>query len=349
MWIYVPDRNEKNDPWVGKISSDESPKSSWTFELIRHTDIENMYQTSPFDKKGTVVGLLDHQRNCTLIRPLVHHIDPGSLGVRIGFQRTRIEGQFGALLTDLSVSDSDECIFDGITFESDAFGAWYESPAYKTDYDFESGTPSVQIEKTQRENFNVSSLGRVTCTTGTNLSSGIRSGVIKSVCIFRLDFDELKSLNSSMQACFGLERLFGFLIGFRGKPPSFKLRTKNKYKVGEHELSQDGVLKIGGIDWKEGDLPHPMECIHRNRTGGASLQDILPKFFADQDDLLTRIHAVEFSRFFSINFNDRFSVVMPILESYVKRNFTGDDELSYIAHEKEFFDWIESSKTEEFL
>lgn len=101
MWIYVPDTDERKEPWIGKISSDESPKSSWTFELIRHADLENMYQTSPFDKKGTVIGLLDHQRNCTLIRPLVHHIDPGSLGVRIGFQRTRIEGQFGALLTDL--------------------------------------------------------------------------------------------------------------------------------------------------------------------------------------------------------------------------------------------------------
>jgi hypothetical protein len=56
MWIYVPDTDERKEPWIGKISSDESSKSSWSFELIRHADLENMYQTCPcrkFNRAGS--------------------------------------------------------------------------------------------------------------------------------------------------------------------------------------------------------------------------------------------------------------------------------------------------------
>ena len=63
MWIYIPDLEENKEAWVGTISSHDGPNSWWGFELIRHTDVNDMYRTAPFDNQSTVIGLLDHQRH----------------------------------------------------------------------------------------------------------------------------------------------------------------------------------------------------------------------------------------------------------------------------------------------
>ena len=184
----------------------------------------------------------------------------------------------------------------------------------------------------------------MTCTSGAQVSSGVRSGLIKSVCAFRLDASILLSLNETRVTCFGLERLFGFLIGFRGRPPSYKVWLNKTYKVGEFELPREGKLEIGGMDWKDADVPHPMACVHLNGMGGTSLQSILEKFIAAQEDIVTRIHAIELSRFFSNDLGFRFAVVMPILESYVRARYIMGDELSYAHAEKKFFKWIDAAK-----
>lgn len=194
MWIYIPDVDNEKEAWVGTISPPEGPKSRGSFELIRHVNPTDMYLTSPFERRKSVIGLLDHQRPCTLFRPLVHHIDPGLLGVRIGFQRTQIKGSFEALLIDLSVEDNDEKIFNGIAFESEAFGTWYAPPAYSTDFNTNTRTHVVEIKETERKEFDLPTLGHLTCTSGANVSSGVRSGVIKSVSLFRLDFSAPMSL-----------------------------------------------------------------------------------------------------------------------------------------------------------
>ncbi|WP_339030232.1 hypothetical protein WI604_03170 [Bradyrhizobium symbiodeficiens] len=346
MWIYIPDNDDEKEAWVGTLTPHDGPNSWWGFELIRHTDVKSLYRTSPFDKRSSVIGLLDHQRRCTLIRPLVHHIDPGSLGVRISFPRTRITGQFQALLSDLAVSDVEEEKFGGLVFQSEAFGAWYSPPKYRTEYDFQTATPAVEISETTRDDL-ILEIGRVTCTSGVEFSSQLRSGAIRSATSFRLEFSAPASLEKVMATCFGLERLFGFLIGFRGKPPIFKTWLNETYEVGDQKLSYDGTLDIAGINWAEGEPPHPMECIHLNGIGGVSLETILTTFLANQEDFVTRIHAVEFSRFFSKNINERFSVVMPILESHIKGKYTKPDEASYIQHREAFFDWIEKSESED--
>lgn len=138
MWIYVPDEDGW-EPWVGKLLMGETPKSPWRFELIRHAEEGNLYRESPLDR-NTVTGLLNYERRCTLVHPLVTNIDPGSVGVGI-FERTIIEGSFEALLTDLAVADGDERIFKAIRLELDAFSAWYSPPAYKTSFDVEFGRP----------------------------------------------------------------------------------------------------------------------------------------------------------------------------------------------------------------
>lgn len=346
MWIYIPDNGDEKDAWVGTLTPHEGPDSWWGFELIRHADMKSLYRTSPFDKRSSVIGLLDHQRRCTLIRPLVHHIDPGSLGVLIQFQRTRITGQFQALLTDLAVSDVEEETFAGLVFQSEALGAWYSPPKYRTEYDFQTGTPAVEISETTKDQFNLAT-GRVTCTSGVEFSSQLRSGSIRSATAFRLEFSTPASLEKVMATCFGLERLFGFLIGFRGKPPIFKTWLNATYEVGDQKLSYEGTLDIAGINWVKGEPPHPMECIHLNGIGEVSFESILTSFLANQEDFVTRIHAVEFSRFFSKNINERFSVVMPVLESHIKRKYTRPDEVSYIQHREEFFDWIDKSESED--
>jgi hypothetical protein len=269
--------------------------------------------------------------------------------VRIQTPRIRITGEFQALLSDLPIADANENAFAGTSFQSDAFSAWYAPPMYSTDFDFKTRTHAVEISKTKNDEFDLLTIGRVKCTSGVEISSEVRSGVIRSATVFQLDFLSPVSLNEVMATCFSLERLFGFLIGFRGKPPIFNTWLNKTYKVGEHELKYDGKLDIGGINWKEGQPPHPMECIHLNSLGGASLQAILEKFVVNRDDIVTRIHTVEFSRFFSKNINERFSIVMPILESYLKKKYTTPDETTYMEHEKEFFDWIESSKSEAII
>ena len=347
MWICVEDTDSAKEAWVGTITPHEGPNTWWEFELIRRAEMKDIYRKNPFEGgQSTVVGLLDYQRQCTLIRPLVHYIDPGSLGVRIGALRTRITGQFAALLSDLAVLDAEKETFSGIAFRSDVLSAWYAPSMYKTDYDNETQTHAVSISETKKDEINLA-IGRVTCTSGVELSSHVRSGAIKSATAFRLEFSAPASLNAVIATCFGLDGLFGFLIGFRGKPPVFYTWLNETYKVGEHELSHDGTLDIAGLNWIKGDPPHPMDCIHVNGLGGASLQLILERFLADQENAITQINAVAFSRFFSKNINERFLIVMPVLESYVRRKYVSPDEASYIQHAKQFFKWIDESESEE--
>ena len=343
MWIYIPDPDETKDPWIGTLSRPENQKSMWSFELIRHVDAAGVYQTDPFNERGTVIGLLDHQQKCTLIRPFVLRVDPGSVGVRLPVTRTRIEGECHALLTDLAIKDADEKIVAGMSLDSEAFSAWFGQYKFTTNFDPKTRTPSVEIKDTERNEFDLSDVGHVTCMSGAEVSSRGRSSVIRSAAILRLVFAAPASLNETLVNCFGLERLFGFLIGFRGRYPSYKIWLDSTYKIGEHELHPDGKLDVSGVDWQRGEPPHPMDCVHLRGLGGGTPEKVLANFLRNRDDILTRIHVVEFNRFFSKNLLDRFSVLMPVLEAYLKNRYTAEDEENYITSEKTFFDWVDRS------
>lgn len=349
MWIYIPDKRGDREAWVGTISSQAGPKTKWSFELIRHVEPKDLYRTTPFEVGNTVIGLLDHQRACTLLEPLVYRIDPGTLGVRYQNLRTRIKGQFSALLTDLRVEDSDQEIFRGIEFASDGFTAWYAPPSIRTGFDTRTLTPIVEVKETERQELAVPGFGNVVCMSGASVSSGSRSRVISSTSRLRVKFFEPMSLNKVMNVCLGLEYLFGFLVGFRGRPPVFRVWTDQTYKVGERDLPMDGTLEFGGLQWIEGDPPHPIECIHLNGIGGTSLQSIMEKFVLNQGDFITRIRVVEFSRFFSNNLTDRFAVVMPVLENYLRAKYSQNEERAYVDSEQKFFDWVYSSDNDEII
>jgi hypothetical protein len=140
--------------------------------------------------------------------------------------------------------------------------------------------------------------------------------------------------------------LFGFLVGFRGRYPVFTTWTATQIKAGSFERNYEGTLEIGNVEWSKGEPPHPLWCVHLQGLAGANLPSILERFLAREKDIVTRIQAVEFSRFFSGNLCDRFSVTMPVLESDMRGRYKTGAEESFLAAQDEFFAWIDSSPSE---
>jgi ApeA N-terminal domain 1 len=323
MWIYVPDSDSTKESWVGIIKNGEGSKSRLTFELIRHADGPDVFGPPPFQNRPAIGGLLDFQRRCTLIGPAVTDFDSGALGPVADFSRTLVKGEFGALLSGLMIEDLDEPLFTRIEFESDALGAWYAPPAYGTRFDPHSKTHNIEIKKTDLKQFEVLNLGRVRCLYGASVSSEGRASGIRSVFKFQLDFWTPQTLQRTMLTCLGLERLFGFLIGHRGKFPVYTLWVVGDHRFGKiYDLDPCGKLEIGGLNWQDGDVPHPHMCIHSNGMCGATLGSILLRFAESREKILTRMEAVEFSRFFADSLYERFSIVMPVLEEYLKERYT---------------------------
>lgn len=348
MWIYLPDEDGK-EAWGGTIVKNKGSKSRWTFELIRHVDNPtNLYDSTPFDDQRPVVGLLDYQTRCTVIWPIVTHIDPGSIGNFVNFYRTRIEGECDSLLRGLAITDAEEKIFLGVKFTSQAFSTWFSAPLHKHDFDTKSHSPGMKIAPDKRERITIPNVGIVECVTGARfVDLNVHSTSVTSSSLFSLTFDVPQSLEQIRELSFGLESLFGFLIGYRGELPTFSVWIDKKYTIAGQSHSYSGNLEISGTPFVEGGAPHPMRCIHLGRSNPKTLKNILEKFFENKDDILTRIHVVEFCRFFSTNLNDRFSVIMPVLEQYIRSKYIAPDETDYMQHKGKFFSYIDSSSDEE--
>lgn len=346
MWICIPDEDGK-DPWTGTLSRSEGSSASWKFELIRHVEQKSLYDTTPFNDQRPVIGLLDYQVRCTLIRPIVTVVDPGSVGVLINFLRIRIEGICDALLTGLPISSPTEACFLSLSFKSEAFTIWYAPPVHRRKPTSIPRTPEIEIKPDKTDAFLLPGLGRVECTIGAEFSDeGVYSMSITSTSLFRLGFETPRSLEEIYRICFGLERLFGFLIGHRGTLPEFKIQMNKKYRVGGHEIHHEGTLDIGGYYHVDRKPPHPMRCIHLAHVGAIRVEKVVTNFLDNQSDLLTRMHAVEFCRFFSSNLNDQFSVIMPVLEEFLKERYSKADEISYLQNRSRFFDYVDKSQDE---
>ncbi len=379
MWIYVPVDDEAQkleaaespnegkgpaaespkaakEPWVGIISPPDQSGASWTFELIRHADLKDAYDTKPLDhtdwkdahdtkplaSPATVRALLDYQRRCTLFRPLVLDIDPGKVGTEFLAQRTRIAGEFQALLSGLAVEDAEAPSFNKIRFDSEVFAVWYGGRAFSTDFNPATRSTSVDIKEPTATEFSLTR-GIVTCTASAQVSAGVQVGTIRSVAIFSLALTSPISFRETVEMCFGLERLFGFLIGHQAKPPVFEVAINKTYEIEGHVFPCQGTLEIGGAKWKTGDVPHPMKCVHLRGQGDGTLDLILNRFFAKQGDISSRIFAIDFCRHFSSNLSDRFSVIMPVLDEYLKARYMQPEEIDYLKHEEAFFHWIKQS------
>lgn len=320
MWIYIPDRESDKEPWVGQIQIGQAQKGSWSFELVRLVEGGDLYRQNPFDGTCNVIGLYDYQKPCTLIRPIVLHIDPGSLDVKNKSQRTVIKGEFQAILLDIPVTNGDEKLFLGVTFESEAFDAWVSNPSFRKEYNKSTKEHLISSKIADTKEFIVSGIGSFSYTSSAKFQSKTRSTAVNSTTRLKIDFDEPKSLNDLMRICFSLERLFGFLVGFRGRFPDFITWIDNKISLSDSiNLNYDGALRFGDVDFLDGSIPHPFECLHLNGLAGAEIEKVIENFFAKEKDIIDRIGAVEFSRFFSKNINDRFSVVIPVFESLIQK------------------------------
>jgi hypothetical protein len=341
VWFYVPVEAEKQ-PWVGTISKEDASGSRWTFEAIRHVTPESMMETVPFDDK-LVHALLDYQQRCTILRPLVTLTDPGKLGVRLEYLRTRVKGQFDALLYDLEVTSEEEPCIAGFSFDSSSFAAWFATRGFEAERDDRHRTRAVQFLEPEREEFEVAGWGEVTCTAAALLSSSQRSAEIRSSAVFKMEFAVRKSLKEVIALCHGFEHLFGYLIGYRLKPPSFRIWTGAQIDAGDFKIPEDGTLELGGLNWVHEKQPHPFECASLRGRFAVATQDVVTNYLNDPDDLSTRMHAVDFCRHLSNNLSDRFSVLMPVLEDYLKKRYIGPDESNYLSKQTKFFSWIDSS------
>ena len=340
-WILDPDEDEDR-PWTGRIWDDGEQKTHWRFEMIRLAGVPEIYDSSPFNGAAPIGGLLDHQRPCTIIRPLVTKIDPGMAGENYPHHRTRIEGVFQALLTGLVVEDESEETFLGIGFESEAFAAWYGGRSFSTIRGEDFQAERVETSGTEKETFVVTGLGTVEATRVAFVSEDHRSSVVRTRIFLRIVFEGPRSLTDAMDLGLGLELLFGFLAGFRPRPPTFRLWQAPEV-VGERARSREAELQIGGVSWSANKFPHPIERIHMCGQGGIDLQQVLNSYVASSVDFVTRIHSVESSRYFATTLNNKFAHVMPVFEEYLKATYNQADEESYATREQAFFDWVDES------
>ncbi|MET0369851.1 MAG: hypothetical protein ABW039_00590 [Sphingobium sp.] len=351
-WIYVPTPDAER-PWTGRIWNEGDQSNRWRFEMIRSGIDGDFTTVPPFQDAAPVIGLFDHQRPCTLVRPLITRVDNGKAGLDFPFLRTRIEGSCEALLTGLAVADELDEVFAGVGFESEAFSAWYSGRAFSTQRDYESRTDRIETSGAQREVVQVPGLGEVEGIRLATVQENHRSSVVMSRHILKVRFEKAQSLREVINLCLGLEFLFGFLAGFRPKPPAFNIwQTSAPQGTGTFAMDKippqapEGKLEIGGVRWSRGDAPHPMRLIHRCDQGGIGLKHVLDAFTNKPNDYVIRIHAVEASRHFATTLNNKFAQAMPVFEEFLRSTFTAPDEVSYAAHEKTFFDWIEASQEE---
>nr|WP_306264917.1 hypothetical protein [Pararhizobium sp. IMCC3301] len=343
--LYIPTEGKEEDesPWVGTIDAPTPDDTSFRFNLSRHVDPKNMYATDPLTNAPTVIALLDHQRQCTLVRPLVFRVDPGSLDVMNVAQRTRVEGTCQAIVDGLAITDPTEKVFLALRFESPALGAWYSGRAFKKVRDDETRTESLIASPPQSTSYQIPDIGLASVETQVRMRSIDECEEVRTSTVFSMTFNDPQSLEGIQTLAFDFERLFGFLIGHRGKMPEFRIQHKEKYELGQRTLHHEGVLRLGGVQYKTEVIPHFSRRTTQLSFPTNDFGDILEFFAKNRDKMLHRIHAVELSLQFQSDLVDRFNGMMPVLERDMTKRYIEPKEESYLDRKGAFFDYIESA------
>jgi len=342
MWIKIMDpKDSSSEPWVGKVFLDDEREAPWKFELIRSlADMADIYSPMKyFNELDVITGLIDLQRECTLIHPFVTNLDPGSFGVYQNGARTRIEGQCSALLDKASIDDLDAPSIAGISFSSDSFAAWYNQPSSKPTKD---RSPDFQ-EPQDKLTFQVAGLGRVTCQSGISSHVSTWENKQRTYAVFGIEFDSAQSLSAAMKWCWELESLFQFLTGLSTKWPVFSLKRIEKYRLDSDECHYYGELTFGRTPAKNNKRPHPFECTHNNGRFGAGLEKIISSYIANRSCLSERIQAIHYARYLTKTLQNKFMSILPVLEGYLVGIYETSSEQAFRKYEEKFFDWIESA------
>ena len=348
MWIKINDPKQlDSEPWIGKISLGEDQKSRWQFELIRGLDglSEAYAPMSYFNESKSLIGFLDLQRECTLIWPMVTNLDPGSVGVYQIGHRTKLNGQFHALLENAAIEDLDAPSVLGVSIASDSFASWYAKISRS---EIENPTSS-SMGNYEEEIISIQGLGKITCRYGFSKSMATWEDKEKSYAAFNIDFDHRISVNDSMAWCFELECLFQFLVGLSTKWSKFSLKMDETYQLGSDTHHYFSELTFGKTPCKKLERPHPFECAHNNRRCGADLAQILKCYVADRKNLAERIQAIRYARFMANSLQEKFTTTLPVLEAYLTKTYQHSNEVSFLASQKAFFDWVEKSENSDVL
>lgn len=344
-WIYVPEQesDEANDSfdWTGRIWSEGDQMIRWQFEVIRLTRPRTLYDQGVFQNALPVTVLIDHQRPATLIRPIAFQVDPGKAGSKHPYLRTRLIGSFQALLTGRAVADENEPMFVGMGVESETFAAWYGGRSFEEAVDENYRPTSIELREAEETLVHVAGLGEVKAVRSPFVQRGHASSEVRTRTVLRITFEEVRSLSEALDLCLGIELLFGFLTGFRPRPPVFHLWWAAK--ADDDASPRDAELELGGVHFRTAETPHHLERIHMNGRGVVGLQEVLQVLADKPVDLPTRIAAVQTGRWFGGTLNGRFAAVMPVLEEYLKANFKSEEEASYLASEEAFFAYVDAS------
>lgn len=343
-WIYVPE-NDKDDAWAGRIWTDAKSMGQWRFEAIRIADESAFpYATGAFAQAAPVIGLVDFEKKATLIRPLVERVEPGNHH----FARVKLTGTFQAFLEGTCVDDENEPLFASISFESRSFSAWYGGNHVHPTRDDQFRTRSIDLAEPSVNSFVVDGLGTVEVASYGQFSRGDDEHSLRTRTDFRLRFEELRSLSYVMDVCVGLESLFGFLVGYRPPMPVFQL-LKPRPKEDPQSPEPISELRIGGAYALEGKAPHPLERLHRRGRDGASLEVLLKAYMSARVSFDSRIHAIQYSKWFGATLNDQFAAVMPVFEELVKARFKNDSELSYEHLEQAFWAYVDEAPSPDLV
>lgn len=345
-WIYVPENAAGDDggraDWTGRIWSEGEQTIRWQFEVIRLASPQGIYDQGVFQNALPVSVLVDHQRPATLFRPIAFLVDPGKVGTKHPYLRTRLTGSFQALLTGRAVPDENEPLFVGLGVESDSFAAWYGGRSFEDTVGKDHRIVSIELCKPDEEEVVVQGLGKVTAVRSPFVQGGRTSSEIRTRTVLRVNFEQPKSLSEAIDLCVGIELLFGFLTDFRPKFPVFHLWWSAT--DGDETVQRDAELEVGGVSFRPEKLPHFLGRMQMKGQDGASLKEVLKVYADNPFDFITRISAVQTGRWFGDSLNEKFGAVMPVLEEYLKAHFTSGDEESYLASERAFFDYVDAAK-----
>lgn len=340
-WISVPETGDNHNAWTGRIWSEGEGIRRWRFEAIRVVRSHSIYDKGVFESVSPVPVSLDYQQDSTLIRPIVSSVDPGKIGSSHPETRTKIAGSFQGLLTGCTITDEHEAIFSGLGFKSDAFRSWYGNHGIKDIVDDNYQLKSVEVPPNEEKKFEVPDFGTIEAFKGTSFHNGPHSSQLIQQSVFRLKFTALRSLDESIDVCLGLELVFGFLVGFRPKLPTFCLWLPKDGSC--IQGNQDPKLDLGGVYFRDEDPPHPVNRIHGCGWDGVGLEEVISAYLKAPRDLVNRIHAVQLGRWFATSLNDKFSAVMPTFEEYLQSRFKTQEEESFLDGKKAFFDYIDAS------
>lgn len=346
QWVYLPEE-EGEEPWIGQLSTPDRPGGRATFEILRHS--EGLFDESvgALEKSEVLIALLDHQQLATIIGPFVSRIDPGSVGVGYAATRTRLEGSFQNLLIGLAVSDLDEKILKGVTIASDSFRLWY-APDFGVKVERKGEEQTVKWSKVASEVFEVEGVGAFTCSCSNKLENNAGSQTFTPQVLMNIAFQELKSVRDVTDLVWGIESLFGFLIGFRLRPPSITVWTAETYKLDEggREYSWSGNLKLCSANWNDEKHPDKFEIQSWRNADAPNTDEIISSFLKNRESFMKRIHAINEANLFSKTLDRSFAAIAPALEEYLKGRFTAADELQYQNVRQKFFDYIDACPDE---